>query len=490
MRPRLDQQVPQRRRLDRARHHRTPARVRGELAQQRVPRTAADDVDDLDGLPGEPLGLVDGLGERRREVVEDAPDDLGRALRDPLARLAAGPHDAARHVARLEEGRVGQVDPRARREGRGRVEEVLQVELTAAQVPPPDRLRQEPEPHDVAQVADGAVDAALVGEVGPPAVLGQHGRIQLDADERPRPAGDVAEVRAGGGHADDRRRGVVRADGGEQRLLVRPQLLAHGRRQRRQDLPGGDDLGQQPGGQAQRLDQLRRPEAGAGVDEAGGGGDRLLGGLAAGQPVAEQVRDQEEAVRVLEVGFGRQLVDAVDRDDLQPADGVEPRRVDLLVDLLDRRLAARVAVGVRVAPQRAVRVEQAVVDAPGVDGQTGQHVGLPHRAAQAGDDVLVEPEDVPVHAVGQPDRAVAEPVDLGQLEGVGPDPAEHDPPAGRPEVDRGERSSTHRRNAAATPESTGTCRPVVCDRSPPVSAKTASATCSGSTSRPSRVRLA
>ena len=245
------------------------------------------------------------------------------------------------------------------------------------------------------------------------------------------------------------------------------------------------------GRQAQGSDQLRRPATGAGVEQARGGGDRLLGGLPPREPVAEQVRGQQEAVRVLQVGLGRQLVDGVDRDDLQAVDGVEPGRLDLLVHLLDRRLAARVAVGVRVAAQPTVRVEQAVVHAPRVDRETGQHVGLAHGSSQAGEDVLVQPQHVPVDAVGQPDRAVAEPVDLGQLEGVGSDAAEHDPAAGRPEVDRGEGEiGVHRRNAAATPESTGMCSPVVWDRSPPVRANTASATCSGRTSLPSRVRLA
>ena len=50
--------------------------------------------------------------------------------------------------------------------------------------------------------------------------------------------------------------------------------------------------------------------------------------------------------------------------------------------------------------------------------------------------------------------------------------------------------SAHRRNAAATPESTGMCSPVVCARSPPASTKTAAATCSGSTSFWSSVRWA
>jgi hypothetical protein len=47
-----------------------------------------------------------------------------------------------------------------------------------------------------------------------------------------------------------------------------------------------------------------------------------------------------------------------------------------------------------------------------------------------------------------------------------------------------------RRKAAATPASTGMWRPVVCDRSPPTSANTAAATCSGRTSFLSSVRWA
>src|SRR5690606_25355402 len=103
--------------------------------------------------------------------------------------------------------------------------------------------------------------------------------------------------------------------------------------------------------------------------------------------------------------------------------------------------------------------------------------------------------------------------------------AEHDPARGRAEVDRRDgtgsrvvgrtvgdgaggvdgraarrggpvgprvlsRAGVHRRKAAATPASTGMWRPVVCERSPAVSANTALATFSGSTSRFSRVRWA
>ena len=249
----------------------------------------------------------------------------------------------------------------------------MQVDAVAAQVPPADRLRQQPQPHDVAQVADGAVDAALVGEVGlagwrrsAPARPARRRRAPTSRRRRSRSREPVAGT-------------PTTADA----VSCEPTVVTSGSwsipsssrtvgRQRREDLPGRDDVGQQPGGQAQRLDQLRRPAPGAGVDQAGGGGDGLLGDLAAGEPVAQQVRDQQRAGGVLQVGLGRQLVDGVDRDDLQAVDGVEPGRVDLLVDLLDRRLAARVAVGVRVAAQRPVRVEQPVVDAPRVDREPGQ----------------------------------------------------------------------------------------------------------------------
>ena len=49
----LHQRVAERRRLDRAGQHRQPARVGGELAEQGVPRAAADDVHDLDVAAGQ-----------------------------------------------------------------------------------------------------------------------------------------------------------------------------------------------------------------------------------------------------------------------------------------------------------------------------------------------------------------------------------------------------------------------------------------------------
>ncbi len=75
--------------------------------------------------------------------------------------------------------------------------------------PSPQRLLEQPQAHHVAQVADGPVDSALVGEVGLAARLGQHGRVQFDADQRPGATGDVGEPIGGGGDGGDGRRGVV-----------------------------------------------------------------------------------------------------------------------------------------------------------------------------------------------------------------------------------------------------------------------------------------
>ena len=95
-----------------------------------------------------------------------------------------------------------------------------------------------------------------------------------------------------------------------------------------------------------------------------------------------------------------------------------------------------------------------------------------------------------MEAVRKPHWIVREPMDLGQLELTRAYPTNHDAPARRTEVDGRDEPAGHLRKAAATPASTGMWSPVVWLRSPPVSAKTAAATCSGSTSRFSSVRWA
>ncbi len=149
---------------------------------------------------------------------------------------------------------------------------------------------------------------------------------------------------------------------------------------------------------------------------------------------------------------------------------------------LRHALRAGVAVVHRVAEQGTVGVQQAVVDGPAVDAH-GIH---PARRPQPVQDPAVQREHVPAQPLRHPHRPVGEPVRLAQLHRVRAHPAHDHPPAGGTEVDRGVRlhPGAHRRNAAPPhPRRRARARPVVWVRSPPVSANTAFATCSGSTSR-------
>ena len=159
------------------------------------------------------------------------------------------------------------------------------------------------------------------------------------------------------------------------------------------------------------------------------------------------------------------------------------------MDRVDHRRPPAVTVVVRVAEQAPRIVHEAEVHAPRVDPDAGQVVS-PGRLAQAAEHLAVEPQDVPVEAIRKPDRLVREAMDLAQVELVGRDTTDHHPAARRAEIHGRDELGSHRRNAAATPASTGMWSPVVWLRSPPVRAKTAAATCSGRTSRLSSVRWA
>lgn len=181
----------------------------------------------------------------------------------------------------------------------------------------------------------------------------------------------------------------------------------------------------------------------------------------------------------------RQKLQAVQREQLVGAHDA--------VDLVDDADGAAVSIRHRIGQQIAVGVEQAVVDPPGVDSDR-LNLGIP--CGKQTDAVLhLRPKhlDVPAQMAAALDHAVGEPVDQFEPDGLPFDKASHHPPARRAEVDRGDDPSRHRpyrRKAAATPESTGTIRPVVWENSEEASTATALATCSGSTSRWSSVRLA
>ena len=153
------------------------------------------------------------------------------------------------------------------------------------------------------------------------------------------------------------------------------------------------------------------------------------------------------------------------------------------MDLVDDRLGPPVPVGDRLGEQRAVGVQQAVVHRPGVDAEAGDLRVALAQLLQADQDLLVESSQVPAQMAVGFLGAVGKTVHDVELDTVVGPATRHHPTAGCADVDRAEhhlspepvegvrsRRASHRRKAAATPASTGMCRPVVWDSSPPVSA--------------------
>ncbi|SCF93648.1 hypothetical protein GA0115255_111834 [Streptomyces sp. Ncost-T6T-2b] len=210
------------------------------------------------------------------------------------------------------------------------------------------------------------------------------------------------------------------------------------------------------------------------------------------EPVRDQIGDQQKVAGCGELRcFLRchELVERVERGVLDSGRPVESVGRDRGPHPLRDAFGAPVPVVDGVAEEGSVGGEEPVVHRPAVDADGVDRA----RRAQPVEHAPVQAEDVPAQAFGQVHGPVGEAVGLGEVQGVRADAAGHDPPAGRAEVDGREGLRTggaHRRKAAATPASTGMWRPVVWVNSPPVSAKTALATCSGSTSRLRRVRWA
>src|SRR5690606_7290128 len=307
--------------------------------------------------------------------------------------------------------RVVGIDEAAQpRDACGLVEQGGQVGVA----PRPQRLLQQPEPHHVAQVADLPVDAALVGEVGPAALLGQDGGVQLDPDERPGAAGDVGEPLGRRGDGGDGGGGVVGADGDDPEARV----AGFGRDVRADgpdDLPRFAEGRQDARRDAQLLQEFPRPGAVADVQQPGRGRVGALGADLAGEPVAEQVRDQQQGARPGQV-VRRELVDRVERQELQARHPVEEVVAEFGADALHHPVGAGVAVVDGVADEAPGGVQEPVVYGPRVHADRDQ---AGRGAAQAVEDVAVEAENVPVQGAGDPDGTVGEAAQLHQLHGAG-----------------------------------------------------------------------
>ena len=261
-----------------------------------------------------------------------------RGSRDAV--LGAPLVDARRHVAGREEARVVHVeDGDGCRDLLRRVEQRRQVDRVTLALPRPDGFAQHPEAHDVVQQPHAAVDAALVREVGRERLGGEDEVVDLDPDEAPGSARDVGRGIRLHRHRDDRRGGVVRADRGDGRARSRADRGGDVGQQGAEALAGGDERGEDAAGDAEGPDELVVPGAVQHSEEAGGRGVGLLRAGLAGQPVADQVGDEQGGVGELEdvAGLGGELVERVEREELQPVALEELGVRHPVVDALRRR---------------------------------------------------------------------------------------------------------------------------------------------------------
>ena len=223
---------------------------------------------------------------------------------------------------------------------------------------------------------------------------------------------------------------VVRPDRHDRHVGAQPELGGHVGQQRPDDVARGAQRRQDRGGHADQVGELGGPGPRADVVQPGRGGVGALGPHLAGEPVAQQVRQQQRRVAAFSssgVPAAAELVDRVERQLLDAGAGVQLGRVDLLQHPRGDAVGARVTVGVRLAEQLLPRVEQPVVHGPGVDPDavhrtTGRGRPQPrqHLAVQAG--------HVPVQRPVDADGRVGEPVHLGQRERLRADLGDHHPP--------------------------------------------------------------
>ena len=154
-----------------------------------VLRAAADDVDHVDagagqlGRPVRRCGRRPAASESRMQRTVSAGVSAGRAGRAPRSVRACRPGGMN---AGSSTSMSGPPAGSAAASARSVVEVVARRQARSA-------LLEQPQAADVAQEPGAAVDAALVGEVGGPGLVGEHRAGELEPDERPGAAGDVGE---------------------------------------------------------------------------------------------------------------------------------------------------------------------------------------------------------------------------------------------------------------------------------------------------------
>ena len=189
--------------------------------------------------------------------------------------------------------------------------------------------------------------------------------------------------------------------------------------------------------QAQRLDDGRVVFAGLSVDHAACGSVGVLVGLDAAELVHEVFGDEQEvshAVQPPGLFVAIELIERVERLELDARVPVEPREADFAVYLRDNRFGAAVTVGVAGHDLR-IAAQQHIVHAPCVDGEALDALKPRLGFLDSRFDVEQQGFDIPGQMSVPLRHAVGETVDLLGFEFAVLHPADDVPPAGRANVD-------------------------------------------------------
>jgi|GEM_PF-4328765 len=176
------------------------------------------------------------------------------------------------------------------------------------------------------------------------------------------------------------------------------------------------------------------------VHELGGAGHRDFDHGLPTQPVVEVVGDQQQPFgptkhrRVL-FQVGQELVERVDRDQLDTRPGVEFGRRDAGKGPRHHRARPRVPVAVRRPERTPLPVQQHVIDRPGIHRHRTQRRHLRQRLLQAGPDLLLQRLHVPEEVAVPFDQGRLEAVHLGHVQDRSFQPAQHGTPAGGAQVE-------------------------------------------------------
>jgi hypothetical protein len=164
-------------------------------------------------------------------------------------------------------------------------------------------------------------------------------------------------------------------------------------------------------------------------------GHRLFGSDRSAQPVPEQSGCEEQRPREHELSFVArrdELEERVERQRRYSRATVELESPDACHDRVDDRTGPVVAV---VSEQHPVRVQQPVVDTPGVDPDR-VHAFRTTRGAHVVEDPSVKAQDVPAAVAIEADVPIPEPVHLGESEAILADLGDEHTPVRRAKVHR------------------------------------------------------